>query len=145
MGFLLDTSAVVAFERANRSLKDRCAQKGISEIFIPAIVVAELWISVELTPEGEKRAARLQKIQSFVSSLQVLSFTEEIAPTYARLYATLRHQGMPIPQNDLSIAATAVHFNHTLVIGPADEKHFRQVPGLSLEVVDPSSGAPPAS
>ena len=65
----------------------------------------------------------------------VVPFTEEIALTYARLYAKLRKKGSPIPANDLAIAATAVHHGHDLLVGSCDEAHFRAVPGLRILVL----------
>lgn len=134
MGYVIDTSALVAFERAEASLESSLLVEE-EELFVPAIVLAELWIGVELADSEERRSSRQQRIQGFLSIVGVIPFTEEIAPTYARLYALLRARGTAVPQNDLAVAATSLHLSHTLVVGPNDESHFRQVPGLEIVVV----------
>lgn len=134
MGLLLDTSAIVDLERSGTALRDVLPEE-VHEVYLPALVVAELWIGVELAPSEQVRESRLRKVRSLVAGTCVLPFTEEIAPTYARLWAELARQGTPIPSNDLAIAATAVHYRHRVVVGRRDEAHFRRVPGLEVEVL----------
>ena len=105
------------------------------DVYIPALVIAELWIGVELADSAERRASRIRKIESLLSWAAPLPFNEEVAPTYARIYATLRRAGTPIPSNDLAIAASVVHFGHEILVGPQDEEHFRRVPGLIVHVL----------
>ena len=54
----------------------------------------------------------------------------------AELFATLRRDGSLIPSNDLSVAATALHLGFGVLVGPAGERHYRQVPGLREQIVD---------
>lgn len=97
--------------------------------------MAELWIGVELAESPARRSARSRKIEALVEHGIVLPWDAELAPTYARLYASLRRAGTPIPANDLAIAALAVHHGHELLVGPNDERHFRTVPGLKVRVL----------
>ncbi|MEE8409087.1 MAG: PIN domain-containing protein, partial [Myxococcota bacterium] len=122
-----------ALERGGMSLVD--ALSDTKDICIPAIVVAELWIGVELADSDERRTSRLSKISSILAGAEILPFDERVAPTYARIYAALRLAGTPIPANDLAVASLAVHFGHELVVGPQDEHHFRKVPGLTVLVL----------
>jgi predicted nucleic acid-binding protein len=38
-----------------------------------------------------------------------------------------------IPSNDLAVAATALHLDFGVLVGPKDERHFRRVPQLRCE------------
>jgi predicted nucleic acid-binding protein len=40
-----------------------------------------------------------------------------------------------IPSNDLAVAATALELGYGVLVGPRDEGHFRQVPGLRIVVL----------
>lgn len=41
-----------------------------------------------------------------------------------------------IPQNDIAVAATARAIGFGVLVGPSDEVHFRQVPGLDVRVLN---------
>lgn len=42
-----------------------------------------------------------------------------------------------IPQNDIAVAATALCLGFGVLVGTADEKHFRVVPDLEVYVISP--------
>ena len=134
MGLALDTSALVEVERRGHDLLALIPEDA-GPVYVPALVVAELWIGVELADAPARRAWRMAKIDALLTGCSVLPFDESVAPTYARLYATLRRSGTPIPANDLAIAALAVHFGHELLVGPRREEDFARVPGLALRVL----------
>ncbi len=43
-----------------------------------------------------------------------------------------------IPQNDMAVAATARALGFGVLVGPADESHFRAVPDLEVRVLGPA-------
>jgi len=43
-----------------------------------------------------------------------------------------------IPQNDIAVAATARTLGFGVLVGPADEAHFRSVAGLEVRVLGAS-------
>lgn len=61
-------------------------------------------------------------------------FGRDTAEYYAELVAVLARRGKMIPQSDPAVAATALSLGHRVLVGLADEKHFRMVPGLELVV-----------
>ena len=134
MGIAIDTSALIELER-HRSDLAAALPDGAEDVFVPALVLAELWIGVELADSEATRARRTQRIEALLAGTQVLSFDERVAGTYARIYAALTNAGTPIRSNDLAIAASVVHFGHELLVGPQDEAHFRKVPGLRVRVL----------
>jgi predicted nucleic acid-binding protein len=47
----------------------------------------------------------------------------------------MSRDGRLIPANDLAVAATAIELGFGVLVGPHDEAHFRQVPGLRVVVL----------
>ena len=92
--------------------------------FLPAVVLAELWIGILMAAGETVRKRRREKVRALLEATVPIPFTAEIAPTYARLYVELRRTGKPIPSSDLMIAATAVHLGHRVLVGKSDEAHF---------------------
>jgi tRNA(fMet)-specific endonuclease VapC len=134
MGILIDTSALVDLLRRREQLTGSLPDE-IVDIYIPAIVLAEIWIGIELAPNEEIRKGRLQEVRELLEGSTVIPFSEDLAPVYARLYVQLRKSGTPIPANDLAIASTAIHYDHDLLVGKEDEGHFRKIPGLKVRTL----------
>lgn len=133
MGLVIDTSALVALERSATPWEgDVC---GSEDAAIPAIVYAELMVGVRLADTRERAAARRAKIDALVATVPVIEFGPAAAERWAELYAGLSRKGRLIPANDLAVAATAVAMGFGVLVGPADEAHFRLVPGLRVVVL----------
>jgi len=98
-------------------------------IAVPIIVLAELragFLCGSRSAENEKALSR------FLSSRRVLVLApnEETTLHYARLFVQLRHQGTPVPTNDLWIAALAIQHHLTLFARDAHFDHLPQIPRL---------------
>ena len=133
MGLVIDTSALVALERLATPWEgDVC---GTEDAVIPAIVYAELLVGVRLADTGERAASRQAKIDALVGTIPVVEFGTAAAGCWAELHAALSRKGRLIPANDLAVAATAVAMGFGVLVGPADESHFREVPGLRVVVL----------
>ena len=52
-----------------------------------------------------------------------------------RLLGHLGGEAAVLPANDLAVAATATHLGFPVLVGPSDERHFRAVDGLCVEVL----------
>jgi predicted nucleic acid-binding protein len=142
MGLVIDTSALVAIERrAARGatpaevLAPLVASIGEEEAAMPAIVYAELLAGVELADSERRAAARRRRIEALMAHATLVEFDAAIAPVWARLFATLGRAGRAVPANDLAVAATALHLDYGVLVGPSDERHFRQVEGLRVEIL----------
>ncbi|HUE74141.1 MAG TPA: type II toxin-antitoxin system VapC family toxin [Pirellulaceae bacterium] len=123
--FLLDTSAVIAILRGWEGAAERF--KDADRISINATVLGELYYGALRSPRVEDS---LQRIETFLDSVAIRRCTENTARHYARIKAELQSQGLPIPENDLWIAATAVQHNLTLV---ARDEHFDRIANLRKE------------
>jgi predicted nucleic acid-binding protein len=130
LGLVVDTSALVAIERGNGSLPE-----SDETVALPAIVLAELLVGVRMADTAERAASRQRKVQSLVDRVAVVPFDQFIAERWADLFSQLRRSGGLIPSNDLCVAATALHLDFGVLVGPGDEAHFRRIPALRVEVL----------
>ncbi len=76
-------------------------------------------------------AKRLAKFETWCQLHNILSIPEEIVVLAADLYADLKRNGQLIGDNDLFIAATALH--HGLSLATSNLAHFNRIPGLIIE------------
>ena len=135
MGLILDTSALVALERARAPLTEVLAPLSEEEVAVPAIVVAELLAGVRLARDARRAARRRSKVDAVLALAPVIDFSVEIAEIWADLFAALERQGSRIPANDLAVAATAAFLGFTILVGPQDEEHFRRIEGVTVETL----------
>ena len=123
---LLDTNAYVAFKNGRDDAVDviRLAEK----VGISVIVLGELLAGFVI---GGKEARNRQELSEFFSSPRVSLFMidDETTEYYARIFRQLRKDGLPIPTNDLWIAATALQ--HGCAVFTYD-KHFLAVNNLII-------------
>ncbi len=123
---LLDTNAYVAFKNGRDDAVDviRLAEK----VGISVIVLGELLAGFVI---GGKEARNRQELNEFFSSPRVSLFMidDETTEYYARIFRQLRKDGLPIPTNDLWIAATALQ--HGCAVFTYD-KHFLAVNNLII-------------
>ena len=136
MGLVVDTSAVIALERSGAAYGAAIAAFAEEPLVIPAIAYAELLVGVELADTASRATRRRERIDALIAHCPVVEFTSEIAVVWARTFAALSKAGRLIPSNDLSIAATALHLGFGVMLGPGDEKHYRQIEGLRCEILD---------
>lgn len=133
MGLVIDTSALVAIERASIDWEKGLSAIGQEPAALPAIVYAELLAGVQLASTPAGAASRRSKIDALASRVPIVDFGRGIAEHWAQLFATLSRAGNMIPANDLAVAATALNLAFGVLVGPRDEAHFRRVPGLRVE------------
>jgi predicted nucleic acid-binding protein len=134
MGVVIDTSALVALERGRaawtRSL-------GAEPAVIAAAVYAELLVGVQMADTRTRAASRRAKIDALLERVPLVEFGAAQAERWAELYGKLSRSGQLIPANDLAVAATAIELGYGVLVGPADEAHFRRVPQLRVVVLKP--------
>lgn len=135
MGLVIDTSASVALERAGEGWENLLKRMAGEPVALPAIVYAELLVGGALADTPKRAAARRKKIDALVDAVGIVDFDADVAARWAELFALLRRRGQMIPSNDLAVAATAQQLGFGVLVGPDDEAHFRQIPGLRVEKV----------
>lgn len=123
---VIDTNVYSGFRRGLPSVVQ--ALRSAHEIHLPLIVLAELLAGFAA---GTRAGRNRDELAQFMASPRVhlLKPDEKTAHHYAEVYAALRKNGIPIPTNDLWIAALARQ--HRLPLFSLDA-HFAAVPGLSM-------------
>ncbi len=134
MGLIIDTSAVIAWERALAASREIDLDPG-EELILPAIVWAEALAGVRLAGSAQRAAQRMARLEAIRSVTGVEPFTAEMATHHADIFAELYRKGRLIPQNDLTVAAVARCLGCGVLAGPDDEMHFREVKGLEVRVL----------
>lgn len=132
MGVVVDTSALIALERSDVALDSRSIDLADEPAVIPAIVYAELQVGTRLATSEARAARRRDRIQALISRLPIVEFDRAIAERWADIFADLALTGTMIPANDLQVAATALHLDFAVLLGPKGETHFTKVAGLRL-------------
>lgn len=127
MKYLIDSDRVVDYLKSVPSvvtLLERLVGEGLA---ISAVTYGEVYEGILF---GRERERQERGFAEFLMVSRLIPLDERVALRYADLRGQLRAQGNLIADNDLFIAATAVHHELTLVTG--NRRHFDRVPGLVL-------------
>nr|WP_211204545.1 type II toxin-antitoxin system VapC family toxin [Ammonifex degensii] len=122
---MLDTNIVIALFKGDASVRRNLAKA--EKVFIPAIVLGELYYGAYKSGQAERN---LSRIEEFVGNIAVLACNAGTAREYGVIKNQLRAKGRPIPENDIWIAAVARQQGLVLV---TRDDHFGEVEDLKLE------------
>jgi len=128
---LIDTSAYSAFLRGHAAIKQSLQQA--DEIFLNPVILGELIVGF-LMGKSEKKNRSI--LQEFLSSprVSIVDMDADTSERYAVIFHYLRRKGIPIPTNDLWIAASAMQ--HGLKIMTLD-RHYLLMPQILAEYHHP--------
>jgi predicted nucleic acid-binding protein len=129
MGLVIDTSALVELERRGPDW-DISAPFLDETAVIAAIAYAEVMVGVRLADTPTRARQRKARLDALVAYCGIVDFNRAIAERWSAIFAQLSSDGKMIPSNDIAVAATALELDFGVLVGPADEKHFRRVEGL---------------
>jgi len=131
MGFLIDSSVLIAAERGSISLEAMLTGDLEQQpLAIAAITASELLHGVYRAADQGRAQKRQQFVDHILSLLLVTPFDLDAARVHARLWADLASQGTLIGAHDLLIAATAVSIGYGVITMNARE--FSRIAGLPL-------------
>lgn len=123
--YLLDSNIVIALFAGEMSVLESITE--VDEIFIPSIVVGELYYGAQ---KSHRRESNIARIDDFVEASSVLDCDQETARRYGEVKQELQLKGRPIPENDIWIAAVAIQYGLALV---TRDVHFQEVDMLEVE------------
>ncbi|MGB7603357.1 MAG: PIN domain-containing protein [Candidatus Sulfotelmatobacter sp.] len=132
MVIVLDADVVIQGEKGVFNLRSWVASRPHDQFEIAAITVAELWHGVERAVEPQ-RSKRRRYLETIVSALPIVPYTEQTAYEHARIWAELQSAGKMIGAYDLIVAAIAVERGSHLAT--FNRRHFAPVKGL--QIIDP--------
>jgi tRNA(fMet)-specific endonuclease VapC len=124
--WLLNTNIIIALFANELSVQEHLTTA--AEIFVPAIVLGELYYGARRSARVE---ANLARIDRFATASSVLLCDTVTAQHYGKIKSLLRAKGRPIPENDIWIAAIAQQYQLGVV---SRDEHFEEVDGLALEM-----------
>ncbi|MEL6834348.1 MAG: type II toxin-antitoxin system VapC family toxin [Bacteroidota bacterium] len=124
-GKLLDSNVLIDLFREDLITIEKL--KSLPHIYIPVIVLGELFYGANLSKQIEKRVAQ---IRTFAAKVTVLNCDSVIAEMYGEIKSQLRRDGKPIPKNDIWIAALAKQYKLSIL---SNDKHFTYIKGVRVE------------
>ena len=124
MKLALDTNRYTDLFKGDVHISEKVASA--DEIWLPFIVVAELRAGFSLGSKGAQNEAGLRRFL-LKPGVDILYADEQTAHHYASIYRQLRHQGTPIPTNDMWIAALVLQHSLTLCVR---DTHFDALPQI---------------
>jgi tRNA(fMet)-specific endonuclease VapC len=132
MDYLLDTNACIALNKGKpasvRAQFEKVVRVG-SSIWVPSVVLFELWYGVAKSGKPKENA---EDLATFLAGpVQVLSFEEEDAQDAGRVRAALEQAGKPIGAYDVLIAGQARR--RDLILVTSNVKEFGRIKGLKWE------------
>jgi tRNA(fMet)-specific endonuclease VapC len=129
--YLLDTNIVSYIIDGDSSVANRLKTGALSNNFYASVVTeGELFFGVLHAP-STKRPGLERQVASALSDLaDILPITHGTALAYARIRQELISKGLPLPDNDLWIAGTALANDYVLV---SHDAGFKRIKDLQLE------------
>ena len=124
MKLILDTNAYVGFKLGYPEIVEYLTQADV--IFISPIMLGELMFGFR---NGSRFTRNMEELNLFLShhAVEIVKLSEITSDRYSRIAVQLKQQGMPIPSNDIWIAALCKQHGYTLLTGDAG---FLNIAGL---------------
>ena len=127
MSYLIDSDWVADALQGRQDAVTLLATLSPSGLAISLITYGEIYEGIYYgrDPKGAERV-----FAGFLRGVNVLAPNRGIMRLFARIRGQLRSQGLLIGDDDIQIAATALHHNLTLV--SRNSRHFQRITGLAL-------------
>ena len=125
--FALDTNTLIYFFKGMGEVEKHLFAHSPKEIYIPSVVVYELFVGIAKSSDPRKREAQLSLL---LEQVAIVPFGMKESKAAAHIRAELEQKGTPIGPMDILIAGSAKANNLTLVTH--NIKEFTRVEGLSL-------------
>ena len=128
MQYLLDTNTCVFFLRGKLNLDEIIKSKGLDNIYISEITVAELRFGAENSDNPSKSH---KAVDAFLNGVSIIPIFGSIK-RYAKEKVRLRKLGKPINDEfDLLIGVTAVE--NKLILVTDNTRHFENITSIKME------------
>ena len=140
MKLVLDTNIYCDYAKGIPAVIDTLAEYG-DELFLPAIVIAELTYGFM---KGTRQEYNERKLQEIITKLQIsiIDVDKDVARKYALIYLHLVAKGQKIPINDVWIAACCMNIGGTLF---TRDGHFAAIDLIDHLSFQEESGIRPPS
>ncbi|MBO0839792.1 MAG: PIN domain-containing protein [Sciscionella sp.] len=129
---ILDSGVLIAIERGRLDLASISPDD--ADVVVPAIVVAEFMVGVELAATDRQRHARQAFLDHVLRALPIEPYGERVAVEHAKLLAHVHRTGQKRGAHDLIIAAISVATKRTVVTTDNRAK-FDELPSVSAKLI----------
>lgn len=131
MKVLLDTNAYSAMMRGHGEVARLV--RDAEQVVLSAVVIGELLFGFRL---GTRLRKNMHELETFLGNPYVTAaaVTRTTADRFARIAASLRAKGRPIPTNDIWVAAHAMEIGAELL---SFDSHFEAVEGIAWTELSP--------
>ncbi len=129
MAIVLDADVIIRGEKGSFDLNAWVASRPNDQFEVAAITIAELWHGVERAT-GRHKAQRLHYLQTILTLLPIIPYTEQTAHEHARIWAELEADGKMMGSYDMIVAATALERGSD--VATFNKRHFDLVRGLNI-------------
>ena len=123
--YLLDTNIIISLFAKDSQIHNRLSMA--EEVFVPCVAVGELYFGAYKSVKPEENLAR---VEEFALNNTVLPCDTGIAKKYGDIKSRLKEKGLPVPDNDIWIAAIAQQYALTLI---TRDSHFEAIENLRSE------------
>lgn len=133
MSYLVDSDRVADYLKGRADAIALLNSLLDNRLAISIITYGEVYEGIYYGRDSKRNEAIFRR---FLRGVTVLGINQTVARRFAIIRGELRSKGMLIPQPDLLIAATALHYDLTLVT--RNLKDFQRIPGLQLHPSGPN-------
>lgn len=123
---LLDTNAYSAYRRGDETVLEALSES--DRVYVSVIVLGELYYGFRQGCHERKNREELKRFTK-KSTVRFLHVTEETSDIFSQVKSKLKEKDVPIPINDVWIAAHCMETGSVLV---TFDKHFQSIDGLRL-------------
>ena len=129
--YLFDTDILsnIVKRRASGLLLEKLRDLPKALQYTSAINVGEIYYGAKRSPKKERIIRAFE--EDVFPNVNILPFDQQSGRVFGTLKAELENRGIGCSEPDLRIAAVTLQHNLTLVTG--NTRHFKNVPGLSIE------------
>lgn len=125
--YLIDTNTWIFYFKGKYGVRDKMLRQKGAELAVSEITIAELTYGAYHSANFDKHIKEAYLVRDAFRLLHISDCLDE----YGKLRNFLAKNGRIIENFDLLIAASAIHYNLTLVT--ENTVHFQNIPNLRIE------------
>ena len=127
MAFLIDADWAIDALSGRRNARSLLASLMGEGVSISWVTLGEI---CEGAFNSSDPRSHLDVFRDYLAFISVVDLNDDIMERFAAIRAYLRRTGQMIPDFDIVLAATAIHYDLTFLT--YDLRHFQRIPGLKL-------------
>jgi tRNA(fMet)-specific endonuclease VapC len=125
--YLVETDWAVYYLRGREPYVSKLKAFRQDGLSVSVVSLAELYEGVFREPKQQDKERTLN---NFLTGVDVIDVTQDVARTFGNLRAQLRSQGITVSDLDLLIGSTAIYYG--LVVLTNNRRHFEKIPQIQL-------------